>query len=949
MVTVISGEDHLNAVLAVNPFTALCFTASWSKPCAALDLAAVASSVDGVVMIDCEDDDDDLQGTYHIGELPFWVAFRNDQRLALRDIEPDMANSGEDMIKILKEVAAEGGDDVCSGTRSDVGVDGLLSLADGAGSMGDRPVPITLLSGFLGTGKTTTLTHILRNKEGLRLGVIVNDMAKMNVDAKVIQHIQDEHMEAQEGVTDEHPVQSEQAFDVAAQIDKCQLEACRDGCLCVGPFEDAWIRKGLDKCQLESCRNGCVCIGPAHQHSGLTSPAKEKAKVQKEVAAMVTMDNGCVCCSLREDLIAQCDLMARQAQEAGKPLDGIVIEGSGIAEPQPIAIGFVADSQRRASEMKYNEHKKLVKAFPPPSAKIDTLVTLVDSERFLQDYNSVISVGEEKRLQLEEGASDLDTRKVVKLLIDQVECANVIVLNKTDLVQPEQLEQLKIILSSLNPSAKQLVSSYGKVPLSEIIATNSFTSLSVIAKGLSAAPTSTVTTFMKSFVWSPSKHGRPLHSERLRALQQGWVRTNPSVLRSKGWVWCASRPQRAIYWSQAGNYLQLQYSDGFDGTYQTQPEDRPPALKSNTSVAEDVEEKGLSPGLSPGSAADWLSEIVIIGIGLDEKSIRAQLEACVLTDAEFELGESRWISGSLGPDKLRLVGHSWDDLRIKEEIIISFWVKVALVLSFITIIYNLTEGVIAISMGVADESVALMGFGVDSFVEVVSACFVLARLCGEKAGAGSGGRDSLKHHSSYYSAERIGTFCIGILLIVLALSAFAGAVIRLLAAEGPSDTLSGIIISAISLFGMFFLYYFKMYAAVIIDSSTLEKDAACSLGCIQLSATLFISSLLTKVWPALWWLDSAAAIILALVFFFEGKSTLQLASRDDFDGCVCCASTNSWLYARLKSQLITPAGYLKGAAIGWGAGSETKTSSTAGAGKAPLVVGESKAPKCFEV
>merc|ERR1711871_1912272 len=570
-------------------------------------------------MIDCEDDDDDLQGTYHIGELPFWVAFRNDQRLALRDIEPDMANSGEDMIKILKEVAAEGGDDVCSGTRSDVGVDGLLSLADGAGSMGDRPVPITLLSGFLGTGKTTTLTHILRNKEGLRLGVIVNDMAKMNVDAKVIQHIQDEHMEAQEGVTDEHPVQSEQAFGVAAQIDKCQLEACR---------------------------NGCVCIGPAHQHSGLTSPAKEKAKVQKEVAAMVTMDNGCVCCSLREDLIAQCDLMGRQAQEAGKPLDGIVIEGSGIAEPQPIAIGFVADSQRRASEMKYNEHKKLVKAFPPPSAKIDTLVTLVDSERFLQDYNSVISVGEEKRLQLEEGASDLDTRKVVKLLIDQVECANVIVLNKTDLVQPEQLEQLKIILSSLNPSAKQLVSSYGKVPLSEIIATNSFTSLSVIAEGLSAAPTSTVTTFMKSFVWSPSKHGRPLHSERLHALQQGWVRTNPSVLRSKGWVWCASRPQRAIYWSQAGNYLQLQYSDGFDGTYQTQPEDRPPALKSNTSVAEDVEEKGL-----------------------DEKSIRAQLEACVLTDAEFELGESRWISGSLGPDKLRLVGHSWDDLRIKEEII----------------------------------------------------------------------------------------------------------------------------------------------------------------------------------------------------------------------------------------------------------------------------------------
>ena len=88
---------------------------------------------------------------------------------------------------------------------------------------------------------------------------------------------------------------------------------------------------------------------------------------------------------------------------------------------------------------------------------------------------------------------------------------------------------------------------------------------------------------------------------------------------------------------------------------------------------------------------------------------------------------------------------------------------------------------------------------------------------------------------------------------------------------------------------MFFLYYGKMYAAVILDSSTLEKDAACSLGCIQLSVTLFISSLLTRVWPALRWLDSVAAIILALVFFWEGKSTLQLASWDDFDGCAFAA------------------------------------------------------------
>ena len=174
-------------------------------------------------------------------------------------------------------------------------------------------MPITFLAGFLGTGKTTLLTHILRNKEGLRLGVIVNDMAKMNIDAKVIGHVKAEGRTKQSG-------KGSDSMDVAEEGDP----------------------------------------------------------------EVIALDNGCVCCSLRDDLIAQCNLLASRD---GRPLDGIVVEGSGIAEPLPIAIGFVNHELQKAAERKY-VGKTLVKS-APPSSKIDTLVTVVDSERFLSDYKSL--------------------------------------------------------------------------------------------------------------------------------------------------------------------------------------------------------------------------------------------------------------------------------------------------------------------------------------------------------------------------------------------------------------------------------------------------------------------------------------------------------------------------------------------------------------------------------
>lgn len=294
-----------------------------------------------------------------------------------------------------------------------------------------------------------------------------------------------------------------------------------------------------------------------------------------------------------------------------------------------------------------------------------------------------------------------------------------------------------------------------------------------------------------------------------------------------------------------------------------------------------------------------------------------ELNGCILNDAEFGDGstktEASWCTHIR--DTLVLAGNSWDEVRVVEDRIKRFYAKVALVLSIFTIIYNLAEGSISIALGMEEESVALMGFGADSFVEVISAAFVLNRLCYETGDTKAKSDVGHEHRHASLQVERVSTFSIGILLCMLGVSACAGAIIKLAILEGPSSTIAGLWVSSLSLLFMFFLYYLKMYAAVILDSSTLEKDAACSLGCIQLSVTLFVSSLLTAIWPVLWWVDSVAAILLGLFFLYDGASTMRLACRKDFDGCVCCTSTNSWLYQRLSRQLRTPAGYI---AHAWG-------------------------------
>jgi len=200
------------------------------------------------------------------------------------------------------------------------------------------------------------------------------------------------------------------------------------------------------------------------------------------------------------------------------------------------------------------------------------------------------------------------------------------------------------------------------------------------------------------------------------------------------------------------------------------------------------------------------------------------------------------------------------------------WRRRALWLSCLTIAYNLLEGLVSVAFGWADDSVALFGFGADSFIEVASALLVLWKL--------------LDHGN--LARERTATQRIGWLFLGLALGIAGGALLQLAAQRHPPTTLPGLIIAMLSLSFMAFLWRAKRKAARALDSATLEADAACSLACIQLSAVLFAGSLLFLLAPDLWWVDAAAAFGLALLIGKEGLGMIRAARSAAFTGgCGC--------------------------------------------------------------
>jgi G3E family GTPase len=384
-----------------------------------------------------------------------------------------------------------------------------------------QKLPVTVLSGFLGAGKTTVLTHILNNREGKKVAVIVNDMSEINIDQSMVQN------------------------DVSLN----------------------------------------------HKEEKL-----------------VEMSNGCICCTLREDLLVEVTELAK-----ARKFDYLLIESTGISEPLPVAETFTFADEDGVSLSDVST--------------LDTMVTIVDAVNFLKDFN------EAKYLQeVGESLGDEDQRSVADLLVDQVEFADIILISKTDLVKQGDIDKLKAVIRNLNTHAQIIPISNGEISGQEILSTGLFD-----FERAQQAPgwlkelrgehvPETEEYGISSFVYKarrpfyPKKFHDFLHSKDLSG----------KLIRSKGYFWLATRPQFAGTWNQAGGIAH----HGFAGMFwKAIPENRWPQDQESLDY---IKEKWVEP------FGDMRQELVFIGQGLDQKHITQLLDNCLLSDADLLLGKDHW-------------------------------------------------------------------------------------------------------------------------------------------------------------------------------------------------------------------------------------------------------------------------------------------------------------------
>jgi G3E family GTPase len=321
---------------------------------------------------------------------------------------------------------------------------------------------------------------------------------------------------------------------------------------------------------------------------------------------LVEMSNGCICCTLREDLMKEVRRLAAEGR-----FDYLLIESTGIGEPKPVAASFYV--QDEGGHMLADV------------ADLDTMVTVVDAKNFLQDWDSSQQLKDRRALQ-----ADGDERMIVDLLNDQVEFANVIIINKCDLVSPADADRLEAILRQLNPKARFIRADHGKVPPREILHTRAFdyetaqASPGWVQELMGNHTPETEEYGISSFVY---RARMPFHPRRLGLLLALGTK---GVVRSKGFFWLATRMRDCGSWAQAGSSLSIGRAGMW---YAALPRSQWEGIGG---LADWVKSNWQEP------FGDRRQEIVFIGAGMDREELTRQLDACLLTEDEFAAGPKAW-------------------------------------------------------------------------------------------------------------------------------------------------------------------------------------------------------------------------------------------------------------------------------------------------------------------